>query len=159
MNFDLLIQKIETTHNALFSSAAKAVNIALTLRNWLFGYYIVEFEQDGVDRAKYGENLLNELSEKLGKDIKGISPTNLRLFRQFYLTYPEIGAVIPDFVSNYLSAGNYQTPSAKLPPEAGTQIHQTLSDESNLIDITTIQVTSKAKATNKKIGLDPARIL
>ncbi|MBP7091185.1 MAG: hypothetical protein KBA98_10200, partial [Syntrophorhabdaceae bacterium] len=45
--------------------AVSAVNQSLTIRNWLFGHYIVEYEQSGEDRAKYGEKLLNSLSRKL----------------------------------------------------------------------------------------------
>lgn len=58
------------------------------MRNWLIGFYIVEFEQNGDDRAKYGVKLLNELSAKI--EIKGLGETNLKLCRQFYVMYPEI---------------------------------------------------------------------
>ena len=44
--------------DALQEQAAHAVNLALTARNRLIGYYIVEFEQHGEDRAEYGEQLL-----------------------------------------------------------------------------------------------------
>jgi len=57
-------------------------------RNWSFGFYIAEFEQKGKDRAKYGERLLDELASKI--DIKGLSARNLKLFRQFYFSYPQI---------------------------------------------------------------------
>ena len=44
--------------NALASDTAKrSINQLLTMRNWAIGYYIVEYEQDGNDRAKYGDNL------------------------------------------------------------------------------------------------------
>ena len=60
MNFDLLTNTILETHTSLQQSAVKAINIHLTIRNWLIGFYIVEFEQKGEDRAKYGEKLLPE---------------------------------------------------------------------------------------------------
>ena len=47
------------------AQAAHAVNIALTSRNWLMGRYIVEFEQNGEDRAAYGEQLLKKLEQRL----------------------------------------------------------------------------------------------
>jgi len=57
----------------------------------------VEYEQSGEDRAKYGEKLLNSLSRKLqNKGIKGVSITNIKLCRQFYITYPQIGQSLPD---------------------------------------------------------------
>jgi hypothetical protein len=67
MNFDLLLNTIQQTHTVFQQNAVKAVNVSLTIRNWLIGYYIVEFEQNGEDRAKYGESLLFKLSENAKK--------------------------------------------------------------------------------------------
>ena len=89
MNFDLLTSTILETHTSLQQNAVKAVNINLTIRNWLIGLYIVEFEQRGEDRAKYGEKLISSLSNKLNN--KSLSEGNLKVFRQFYLVYPQIG--------------------------------------------------------------------
>lgn len=58
MNFEALVKHISTIQNTLQAQAAHAVNLALTSRNWLMGCYIVEFEQNGEDRAAYGEQLL-----------------------------------------------------------------------------------------------------
>lgn len=81
MKFDKLVINIQNTHEELQRSAVKTVNQALTVRNWLIGLYIVEFEQKGEDRAKYGERLLPELSESV--KIRGLSVTNLRLVDSF----------------------------------------------------------------------------
>jgi len=110
MNFNFLLHSIENTHQHLQESAAKAVNRLLTIRNWLIGYYIVEYEQNGEDRARYGEKLFDKLSEKLKKD--SFSPRNLRLYRQFYTTYEHIGPVIRE----YIPVAIWQTVSAKLQP-------------------------------------------
>lgn len=88
MNFEFLVNSIQQTHVALQQSAVKAINRHITTRNWLIGFYIFEYEQKGEDRAAYGENLLQNLSERL--DNKGLSYRNLKLFRQFYQTYPQI---------------------------------------------------------------------
>ncbi|MBA3715895.1 MAG: hypothetical protein H0W76_26185, partial [Pyrinomonadaceae bacterium] len=64
------------------------VNIALTLRNWLVGYHIFEYEQNGQDRAAYGEKLLENLSKDLKKLGKGFARRNLFMFREFYRRYP-----------------------------------------------------------------------
>ncbi|MEI6767191.1 MAG: PDDEXK nuclease domain-containing protein [Bacteroidota bacterium] len=170
MNFELLLQKLQFTHDTLHASAAKSVNISLTLRNWIYGYYIVEYEQNGDDRAKYGKKLLKELSKKIS--IKGISETNLKIFRQFYLTYPQISQTVPDLFrtmqigqtpsdkSQILSKkSNIQTSSEQLTGGAKKEIYQTVSDKSKVIDVTAIQAASKAKSNTNKIGLDPARIL
>lgn len=63
----------------------------------MFGHYIVEYEQNGEDRAKYGEKILNSISTKLqNSGVKGASTTNLKLCRQFYLLYPQIGQAVTD---------------------------------------------------------------
>ena len=97
MNFEQLIQAFEQANEYLQGKAVSAVNQSLTIRNWLFGHYIVEYEQSGEDRAKYGDKLLNSLSWKLqNSEVKGVSITNLKLCRQFYITYPQIGQSLPD---------------------------------------------------------------
>lgn len=65
MNFKLLVHTIQSAHATLQQSAVKAINKHLTIRNWLIGFYIVEFEQKGEDRAQYGEKLLQRLAESL----------------------------------------------------------------------------------------------
>lgn len=91
MNLDQLTKRIQQTHEALQNYAVKAINIGLTLRNWLIGYYIVEYEQKGEDRAVYGKRLLESLSEELTEqNLKNVSAAELSRFRQFYMTYPQI---------------------------------------------------------------------
>ncbi len=86
-----LVTVISETQSYFRQQAQKQVNIGLTLRNWFFGFYIVEYEQKGKDRAVYGENLIQNLSKLLGeKQLKGFSAVNLRMYRSFYLCYPEI---------------------------------------------------------------------
>ena len=73
--------------------AYQSVNSVMVEAYWLIGKRIVEEEQNGKERAEYGEALLKNLSVALTKEFgKGFSSSNLRNFRQFYLTYsdPEI---------------------------------------------------------------------
>ena len=56
--FDELSASVLQTHQTAQTSAIRAVNQMATLRNWLIGCYIVEYEQKGRDRAKYGDRLL-----------------------------------------------------------------------------------------------------
>jgi hypothetical protein len=93
MKFKQLVDIINKTHFSLQQRAVSAVNRNLTVRNWLIGFYIAEFEQKGEDRAKYGEKLLERIAEET-KNIKGLSHRNLKLFRQFYFTYPQIGQTV-----------------------------------------------------------------
>jgi hypothetical protein len=62
----------------------------MVISYWQIGKEIVENEQGGNVKASYGEEVLQSLSKKLTTDFgKGFSYSNLRNFRQFYLTYPE----------------------------------------------------------------------
>jgi len=88
MQFNQLVNSIQHSHHQLQQQVAHSVNVGLTVRNWLVGYYIVEYEQKGAERAKYGDQLLKELAKAL--KIKGFSKTSLEYFRRFYLYYPQI---------------------------------------------------------------------
>jgi hypothetical protein len=69
-------------------------------------WYIVEFEQGGAERSElYGKGLINRLSKELKTlGLKGISSTNLKQCRTFYLAYQKIGQTLPvtscDFIAN-----------------------------------------------------------
>ena len=96
MNFDLLVHTIHSVQDALQEQAAHAVNLALTARNWLIGYYIVEFEQHGEDRAEYGEQLLKKLETSIKK--KGMTERRFREFRRLYIVYPQLGSEIAKYL-------------------------------------------------------------
>ena len=85
-NISQLITTINDVHSELQANAANAVNKALTIRNWLIGYYIVEYEQNGEDRAEYGDKVIDTLALRLNH-IKGIDRRSLYKFRQFYVSY------------------------------------------------------------------------
>ena len=71
-------------------NAYSAVNVAMVEAYWQIGKRIVEQEQNGEDRAVYGEAILKELSKALTAEFgKGFSYSSLYNFRQFYLTYPD----------------------------------------------------------------------
>jgi predicted nuclease of restriction endonuclease-like (RecB) superfamily len=91
MNFDQLVEILAQTHRSLQQQSTKAIDFSLVVRNWLFGYYIIEFEQKGEDRAQYGTRQLTKLSERLRlAGVPSCSVSNLRNFRQFYQVYPAI---------------------------------------------------------------------
>ncbi len=91
MTFSDLIASIKQVHKQCFAQAAKAVNVSLTLRNWVIGLYILEYEQSGLDRAKYGARILKRLADVLHKELdRCYTDRYLRLCRQFYETYPQI---------------------------------------------------------------------
>ena len=95
-DFKQLLSTIGQVHQNLQVSAANAVNKALALRNWLIGFYIVEFEQNGEDRAKSGRYLLSSIAKEI--KIKGLTTPELSRCRQFYQVYPQIlGTVSQEF--------------------------------------------------------------
>ena len=120
MNFEQLATIITDTHQQLQQSAVKAVNQRLTVRNWLIGFYIVEFEQNGEDRATYGEQLLKNLEQRINQ--KALSVTLFQWSRKFYLLYPRFNLLIKH--SFMLIC---ETPSHKLIVKEEKQIYETLS--------------------------------
>lgn len=109
--FIKLSESILQTHQSAQASAIKAVNQMATLRNWLIGCYIVEYEQKGSDRAKYGDRLLKRLEERV--NTKGLNLTLFKVARNFYLLYPQIGELF----------GNSPMPSDKF-EKGATLSHQ-----------------------------------
>lgn len=90
-DFDALVSSIVHIHQQTQDFAAKAVNIALTLRNWLIGYRIEVYERQGADRATYGDKLMDTLAKRLEKQgWARCERRELYRFRQFYLAYPKI---------------------------------------------------------------------
>ena len=127
-SFEELSTSVLLTHQTAQSGAIRAVNQMATLRNWLIGCYIVEYEQNGSDRAKYGDRLLKRLEERV--NTKGLNETLFLASRRFYIYYPQIREI-------FLSYGI----SAMLSPKSceHDEISATASPK---LDITTINPTS-----------------
>jgi hypothetical protein len=87
-SFEELSSLVIHIHESSYNSAVRAVNRMATIRNYIIGFYIVEYEQNGKDRSVYGSRLISKLAEKINK--KGINETLLKVSRSFYLTYPQV---------------------------------------------------------------------
>jgi predicted nuclease of restriction endonuclease-like (RecB) superfamily len=117
-SFSRLTELIHRTHAELAAQANKAVNVSLTLRNWLIGLHITEYEQQGLDRAEYGTALLKNLSISLKQlGVSNCNERELRRYRQFYQEYPQIReSLTPEFTDRIPllanSGGAPQIPSA-----------------------------------------------
>ncbi len=108
MNFEQLVTLCQQTHEEVQQRAVRAVDLSLVIRNWLFGGYIVEFEQRGADRAAYGTSLMDALTARLRPlGIKGVSATRLRLYRSFYLVYHQIGPAVSDQSSRRIEPSGF----------------------------------------------------
>jgi predicted nuclease of restriction endonuclease-like (RecB) superfamily len=102
VNYEELINDISNINNTTLTTVVRAVNKILTIRNWLIGAYIFEYEQNGLDRAAYGTQLIRKLADDLkSRKIDGLSDRNLKNFRQFALTYPALAK--DDNISDFLS--------------------------------------------------------
>jgi uncharacterized protein DUF1016 len=89
--FERLIEAVRDVHEQLRAQAGRAINVSLTLRNWLIGSYIAEYELRGADRASYGENLLDELADRLTKlKVSNCNRRQLFDYLKFYRVYPQI---------------------------------------------------------------------
>ena len=106
-DFDGLVAHIQQTQDVLQNNARLVINRHVTSKAWLTGYYIVEYEQKGADRAKYGEQLLKSLSERLGK--KKYSVTTLKIYRQFYQVYSHLDKEVAGFLLSQSQIGQSVT--------------------------------------------------
>lgn len=70
-------------------NAYKSVNFIMVEAYWNIGKKIVEVEQNGETKAKYGSKLISELSKQLTVDFgSGFSARNIRNMRQLYNCFP-----------------------------------------------------------------------
>lgn len=93
MDYSTIVKAIQQIHDSAQITAGRSINQVLTMRNWLIGACIVEFEQNGEDRAAYGERLLKTIADEFNRaGYQGLSASNLKNFRQFALVYP-LGAI------------------------------------------------------------------
>lgn len=124
-NFDQLIDNVYQAHTALQENASRVINQNLTIRNWLIGCYIVEYEQSGEDRAKYGTRLLDEMAIKLkAKGMKGLRRRELQSCRLFYSVYPQIWRTVSAKFQNIINQG------FALPSSTSEEIWRTVSAKS-----------------------------
>lgn len=112
MDFKRLVDAIRQAHENLTAQASRAVNVSLTLRNWLIGYYIAEYELNGADRAVYGEKVLSELASQLS-DISNCNRRQLYRYLRVYRFYPQIVGTLPAQFKKLL-------PTSALPEKVGT---------------------------------------
>jgi predicted nuclease of restriction endonuclease-like (RecB) superfamily len=135
-DFDSLVSSIVHIHRQTQDFATKAVNVGLTLRNWLIGHLIEVYERQGADRATYGDKLMDTLAKRLVKQgWARCERRELYRFRQFYLAYPEIvesltpqSPLLPEL-----------TPLLALVPSSPARIRESLSPESRIVESVTPQ--------------------
>jgi predicted nuclease of restriction endonuclease-like (RecB) superfamily len=129
--YDDLVAELYSLVEHVRRQAARSVNSIMTATYWFIGRRIVEQEQKGKRRAKYGETLIKGLSKDLGERLgRGFGERNLRHMRAFYQSRP----TVLESLARELDAGDesqiWQTLSAKLANLSSPTNWQTLSAES-----------------------------
>ncbi len=109
LSLDALVEQITTVHTTIQSETIRSISKGLVVRNWFIGYYIVEYEQKGKDRASYGDKIIETLALKLSH-VKGMSKSNLHSFKLFYIAYPQISQTV---------SGKFKLPNIKVQTVSG----------------------------------------
>jgi len=96
LSFAALVEAVRQVHEHSAAAAKRAVNTSLTLRNWLIGWYIIEYELRGADRAEYGEQVVDRLAEELKRHgVPASDRQRLYAYVGFCRAYPQIGEAVP----------------------------------------------------------------
>ena len=89
--YQALLDQIRQTYSNGQASAIRAARRQMVLTYWAIGKHIVEFEQGGNEKAKYGSKILERLSRDLSDQLgKGFSRTNLISMRLCFIRYPDV---------------------------------------------------------------------
>ena len=146
LTFDALVEALATTNSQIVAQTSKAINTGVTLRNWLFGYYIHTYEMNGADRATYGAKLFPQLSQRLqAQGVSRVEERELRRYRHLFLAYPQIRETLsPEFMpqlpAEFLSSIRETSPESvphRLSPP-GKEILNKLAF-SNLVELLQIE--------------------
>ncbi len=96
LSFRVLVDSIRQVHEHCAAQASRAVNVNLTLRNWVIGGHIHHYELNGQDRAKYGDAMIDRLAVALAtRDVAACERQRLYSYLAFFRTYPQIAGAIP----------------------------------------------------------------
>ena len=120
--FDHLVEGLTALHARAREAAGRSVDEILTVRKWLIGSWIIAYEQEGADRARYGDGLLAALAAAFrARGVSGLSARNLRNYRQIALVWPQLGLrqaatgelALPGEIWQTLSAESLPAPSTE----------------------------------------------
>lgn len=104
LEFNGLVRSIVRVAQELGAQAARAVNLSLTLRNWMIGHYIDAFELRGANRADYSDQLFANLARELtAACLSNCDKRQLYRYVRLFRTYPQIvGTLSPQFLNMQL---------------------------------------------------------
>ena len=114
-----LVSSVSELLDAARRASVRAVNAFMTATYWEIGRRIVEFEQGGLDRAKYGDAVVERLAQDLTTRLgRGFSRRNVFLMRAFYQGFPQPIVQTASALSSDTSQAIVQTLSAQSEPPA-----------------------------------------
>jgi len=117
-NNDSLFSRVVTILESARSNVVRSVNSNMVAAYWLIGREIVQELQKGEERAEYGKQVIEDLSERLTAQYgKGFSTTNLWYFRQFYQKYPNRLSILHPQGGECVKSGNLHPAGGKFPEE------------------------------------------
>ena len=146
-----LYERIRQILESARTNVARTVNTTQVVANWLIGREIVEEEQRGHNRAEYGDQLIEQLSEQLKADFGGgYSKQNLFYMRQFYHSYPSL---IP--ASEILHAPRGKSKWAKSVVAEKLHALRGKSNRAEIPDATPRKLAASAVAPGLDIGHTP----
>ena len=149
IDFNGLCNAIAQIDEAFVENTAKAINKNVTARNWLTGYYIVHYEQNGNDRATYGAKTLQKLAERLNK--KSLSYRNLRLYRQFYMEFKNLARPVLEFTASEFGSNRLLTANLGANLEALSPVEANLASG-------VCQIGQAVFAQSEKIEIPPEKL-
>ena len=107
MSYEEFVDKIGAEWERGRNNASRAVNIEYVRTRWRIGQYIVEFEQHGRARAKYGTGLIDRLSRDLtARHGRGFSRSKLIYARLFYIAFPKSATLSHLFAAEMAAPGD-----------------------------------------------------
>jgi predicted nuclease of restriction endonuclease-like (RecB) superfamily len=129
-DYDAVLDRVVRLIDDARRTSARTVNAIMTATYWLIGRHIVEFEQQGKSKARYGEELLQRLAQDLNARFgRGFSYPNINKFRQFYLAFPSTNILSTPSIES--TQPILSTVSIELPRQKG----QTVSGEFAVRDL------------------------
>ena len=144
-DFESLVVSIVQIHQQAQEFATKAVNVGLTLRNWLIGRQIEIYERQGADRATYGDKLMDALASRLKKQgWERCDRRELYRFRHFYITYP---GIVESLTPQSLILPEWQ-PLMALLPQSLTPVRETVNPGSQIVESATPQLIHRLSFTH-----------
>jgi predicted nuclease of restriction endonuclease-like (RecB) superfamily len=118
IEFKDVVSLIVDVNQELCAQASRAVNLSLTLRNWMIGYYIDAFELRGSDRAEYGDQLFLRLSRELvAAGLSNCDKRQLYRYLNLFRTYPQIVGTLSPQLQGLLLTGHEPKKVGTLSPQ------------------------------------------